>query len=123
MRNVLKLVAGTLLLHAGAAFAVVGCPGQVQRIELRANGLVIGDWGYGYKGLCYMNHDINVNGVMTSKDICSSYYAALLTAAASHQQIVTYHNAADCGTAMTETYSDGDNHWMTVPPYGLQIQR
>ena len=113
------IFAAALLLPASAN-AVVNCSGQVKIIEQRATSLVIADWGYGWKGLCYLNQDVTVNGVTTTKEACGSYYAALLTATATHQQISTVHNANDCPSALAETSSD--QHWMAVPPYSLMIQ-
>lgn len=123
MRRHLALLAALSLLPVPAHADIVGCSGRVNAIELRANGLLIADWGYGWKGLCYTSQDVTVNGVTTTQSACGSYYAALLTASATHQTVLTYHSTqsgSDCASAMAET--DGGSHWMIYPPYSLTIQ-
>ena len=67
MRYHLVLLADPPLLPIPASADIVGCAGGVNAIELRANGLLIAEWSYGWKGLCYAGQDVAMNDVTTTR--------------------------------------------------------
>lgn len=112
------LSAVALFIPATDAYAWVGCPGKVKQVEVRVDGSINADWGYGWRTMCYLNQTVNrPNGTVT-KEACGAWYAALISASATRQDITTYHsNSTSCNAALAQV----DGQWMSEQPYSIAI--
>jgi hypothetical protein len=105
-------------LFSTSSYAVVGRQGKVSKVELRADGRVNMDWGWGWRQICNVSQDVSVLNFPIKKEACSALYAQALTALTSGQLMTSYHsNSNSCSQAMAVT---GDS-MVTEQPYGYMI--
>ena len=112
------MVAAASLVAPTSSQAVVGCQGKVLHIEVRSDGRVNADWGWGFRQLCYLTQDVSAPSFVIKKEACTALYSQLLTAQATGQVLTSYHsNSSTCAQALAVT---GDS-MPTEQPYGYMI--
>ena len=98
--------------------AFVGCQGKVTQVELRADGRVNINWGWGWRQVCNVSQDINAPDFPIKKEACVALYSQAITALTTGQQLASYHShSQSCAQAMAVT---GDS-MPSEQPYGYVI--
>lgn len=120
-KNIIVGLIACLGLQAHSAQALVGCAGPVSSIEVRTDGILVANWGFGTKYICWLNTTgSNAGGPTLTKEACAALYSMFATALANHQQIVSYHqNSTTCNQALTP--NDTIGRWAVEQAYGYMV--
>jgi len=105
-------------LYAVPAQAFVTCTGTVSLYEVKTDGTLNVNWGYGPRTICNLHADVVAGNATIYKDLCQSWYAMVLTSNSTGRQITSSHsNSTTCAQAIGTT----DWAWPLEPAYSFLV--